>query len=165
MADCCTNHDSTINKPQEQINCPQCEAKGKKVDIITLKSLLVPNAMKHLDSSGNYNFCSNANCSVVYFNGTNAFTKDKLTVRVFQKETSHPIPVCYCFGITKEQISEEMKRTGNSGAFDEVTQYVKDKKCACEIRNPQGSCCLGNIKKVANEAFNQRQKSAPQERL
>jgi hypothetical protein len=30
----------------------------------------------------------------------------------------------------------------------DVTTGIKAGQCACEIRNPQGSCCLGNVRKV-----------------
>jgi hypothetical protein len=31
---------------------------------------------------------------------------------------------------------------------ERVTAGVQADQCACDIRNPQGSCCLGNVRAV-----------------
>ncbi len=105
--------------------------------------------MTRLEPSANYQFCRTADCPVVYFNGAQTFTTDEVTVRVFQKDNTDALPVCYCFGFTRERIADELNRTRKSTAVQQVTRYVQDGKCACEIRNPQGSCCLGNLRQVA----------------
>ena len=156
MSDCCTVQHVKLNEPREPGICPLCEKRGKSVDIITLKSLLTPEAMRRLEPSTDYHFCRVADCLVVYFNDTGFFTKGELTVGVYQKETSDPLLVCYCFGFTRERIFSEVARTGKSTAPQEITQYVKDGKCACELRNPQGSCCLGNIGQVVKQALQQK---------
>jgi hypothetical protein len=156
MSDCCTLQSVKPNETQKPGNCPICAKRGKSVDIVTLKSLLVPQAMKRLEPFAAYSFCRTANCSVVYFNAGALFTKDELAVRVYQKEKSDSTPVCYCFGFTREKLFNEVARTGKSTAVEEITQYVKDSKCACELRNPQGDCCLGNVSQVAKQALQEK---------
>lgn len=147
MSDCC----STSNKESHTSKCPQCDKNGKSVDIITLKSLLTPEAMRRLDSSINYQFCRSSECPIVYFNSSSSFTKNDLTVDVFQKTTGNNTPACYCFGFDKQAIIDDVRKSGRSTIQEDIKQYVKDKKCACEIRNPQGSCCLGNIGAVIKD--------------
>jgi hypothetical protein len=38
-----------------------------------------------------------------------------------------------------------MVEKGSSTAADRITALVKADRCACEVRNPQGTCCLGNV--------------------
>ena len=92
-------------------------------------------------------FCRTADCDVVYFRFNEAlFRKDDLTVRVHQKEPDDPtVPVCYCFGWTPEKILAEIETTGKSAAFEKITAEVKADNCYCDVANPRGSCCLGNV--------------------
>jgi hypothetical protein len=30
----------------------------------------------------------------------------------------------------------------------QVSQFIKEKLCACELRNPAGACCLGEINRA-----------------
>jgi hypothetical protein len=32
-----------------------------------------------------------------------------------------------------------------------IRQNIKENRCGCEVNNPQGSCCLGNITEYINE--------------
>jgi len=150
MSDCCST-ENTKEKNQVTV-CPNCKNKGKAVELMTIKSLLVQDAMKRLIPSPNYYFCRTFDCPIVYFNDSISFIKDELIVPVFQKENSNSTPVCYCFGFNKENIIDDVAKNGKSTIREEVTQYVKDNKCGCEFRNPQGDCCLGNIGQVAKQA-------------
>lgn len=133
-------------------NCARCGRKGRRVQRITLQSLLEVDLRMIRDVP--YWFCGTPDCPVVYFSedGKQTFTKDQVRVPVFQKETQDPIPVCYCFDFSTADIREEIERTGASTAADQISQGVKDGYCACEITNPQGSCCLGNVRQVEKES-------------
>lgn len=104
--------------------------------------------MRH--SAPEHRFCPTPDCSVVYFGGDEVFLREDLTVPVFQKEPPGERTVCYCFGITETAIRRELDATGLSSAADRVTALVKAGRCACEVKNPQGSCCLGNLIGVTN---------------
>ena len=56
--------------------------------------------------------------------------------------------VCYCFQHTTQNIVVDFQKHGESTIEKDVRQKVKDKLCSCETKNPKGSCCLGDIRKV-----------------
>ncbi len=139
MGDCCI---TTTSAPDTR--CPGCDAKSRPVDRITLKALLRPEALARM-SPGAYRFCGTPECSIVYFRPDSTFERGDLAVPVFQKERPGTRTVCYCLAITEEDIARELTERGRSSATERVTQLVKDERCACEVRNPQGTCCLGNV--------------------
>jgi hypothetical protein len=42
-------------------------------------------------------------------------------------------------------IEEEIRAKGTTDIPERIKAEVKAKNCYCEITNPQGACCLGNI--------------------
>ncbi len=129
--------------------CPTCGQKGKKVGTLTLKAMLEVSLLAVRDVS--YLFCRTAECPVVYFSadGTQSFTKEQIRVPVYQKEPhDESVLVCYCFYHSLATIRDELLRTGASTATEEIAQGIKAGQCACEMRNPQGSCCLGNVQAI-----------------
>ena len=54
--------------------------------------------------------------------------------------------VCYCFRHTPGSIRAELVETGQRTVVETVTEGTQGGQCACDIRNPQGSCCLGNVR-------------------
>jgi hypothetical protein len=93
-----------------------------------------------------YRFCSDPQCSVVYFgeDGT-VFTTSDVRERVSQKEPPGRRTVCYCFGENEAEIAAEIERRGYSDAVERVRTHIAAGRCACEIRNPRGACCLGDV--------------------
>lgn len=141
MADCCEVKARSEEGPER---CPRCDQSGRKIEPITVKALLRPAALETLSGSG-HRFCPTSSCPIVYFADGEAFTSADIAVPVFQKERADPRTVCYCFQITEADLRREMEDTGASTASSRVTAHVKAGRCACEIKNPQGSCCLGNL--------------------
>jgi len=151
MEDCCEIHPPKTIGPAK---CPKCEALGRPVGRITLGALLKPERRSQIPKQEKFSFCRTPNCDVVYFRqGEVLFRKKDLSVRVGLKEPSDPtVPVCYCFDWTPEKIRAEIEETGRSTALEQVKELMKADKCFCEVTNPQGSCCLGNISKSVKEA-------------
>lgn len=148
MEHCCTV------KPAEAVTptrCPECGRPGRLVDRITVKAMLRPKALMRL-AAPEHRFCPTPECAVVYFGFTEIFAREEIVVPVFQKEPEGDRAVCYCFGFGESDIRREVAETGRSTAGDRVTALVKAERCACEVKNPQGSCCLGNIAAVMAEA-------------
>ena len=111
----------------------------------TLKQMVQPQHLE-LASKPGFLFCRTADCDVVYFHPDgDCLRKPDVRVRVGLKETEDPVPVCYCFGFTEAMAVEEIRATGKCSIPRRITAEVKAGNCACEIRNPQGSCCLGNV--------------------
>ena len=93
-----------------------------------------------------FQFCRSADCDVVYFHpNSERLTKADVRVRVGLKEAQDPVSICYCFGFTEAMVVEEIRDTGKCTIPQRITAEVKAGNCACETRNPQGSCCLGNV--------------------
>lgn len=152
MEDCCVIGNEQ-SRPAQPGSCPESGHRGRQVQRITLQSLLDTD-LRGLRDDLSYFFCPASDCEVVYFteDGNQAYAKDWLQVPVFQKEPWDGVPVCYCFRFTPRDIWAEIARTGRSTVPAQITQGVRDGKCACEITNPQGSCCLGNVQRVVQAA-------------
>ncbi len=145
MSDCCSVNAKTGMAPAV-LACPVNGTRSRQVDILTVKSLVRQLPLGMPDTP--YYFCDSSNCEVVYF-GLNAdaprFRREDLLVRVGAKEAAEPIPVCYCFGFTRKDIEDEIAKTGHSTVADRITAEVRAGNCACEVKNPSGKCCLGDV--------------------
>ncbi|AFZ54637.1 putative iron-sulfur cluster-binding metallochaperone [Cyanobacterium aponinum] len=127
-------------------NCFVCQQKGKPVKIVTLQNLLKTEVLAKLNTTLNYFFCGEENCPIVYFNQQGQiFIIEELKVPVYQKDKSKNIPVCYCFNWTRESIYQKIKETQQNDVENSIKAKMKAQLCACEIKNPQGSCCLTNV--------------------
>ena len=140
MESCCTLKPDSQPTPT---HCPECRRPGRDVGRITLKALLLPQALKRL-SAPEHRFCSTPECPVVYFGHGEVLVREDLSVPVFQKEPAGARTVCYCFAITERDIRRELAESGRSTVSERVTELVKAERCACEVKNTQGSCCLGS---------------------
>ncbi|MCR4319040.1 MAG: hypothetical protein NUV74_01715 [Candidatus Brocadiaceae bacterium] len=128
--------------------CNTCGKTGKPVKRETLEHLLKEDRVS-LVRDTKYYFCQTPHCDVVYFSrNSDTFYKADLKVRVGLKETEEPIAVCYCFGYTTKMIKEDFLKNGHSTIQKEITNNVKQGICRCEVTNPQGTCCLGNVVQV-----------------
>ena len=106
-----------------------------------------------------FRFCRTATCKVVYFHSVgDRLEKKDVRVRVGLKEIEDPVPVCYCFGFTEAMVREEIRETGRCTIPERITAEIKAGRCACEIRNPQGSCCLGNVNAAVKRLLVSRSK-------
>jgi hypothetical protein len=119
----------------------------------TLEHLLKPDVRAAIVDAAYY-FCETPTCDIVYFSDRplHFFGREDLTVRVGIKESEPPIPVCYCFGFTEQDIVEDVARDAGGRIVQEITARVKAGLCACEITNPSGRCCLGNVRRVMRKA-------------
>ena len=91
-------------------------------------------------ASASYLFCRTANCEAVYFSEQAVFTKPDLKVRVGLKETADPIPLCYCFDYSGEDIRRDIEATGKTLVLEEIRAEVQGVFCACEVKNPSRPC-------------------------
>lgn len=140
--DCC--HPKTISGRR---TCPTDGTKGKPVESITLKSLLKPSALETLESDSTYHFCESSDCSVVYFNEQGrTFQTEQIKVPIFQKHHQGDVPVCYCFHWTRQRIIDFAASRNPEEIIQVITTHVQAHRCGCEVNNPQGQCCLGNVR-------------------
>lgn len=148
--DCC----GVKIKQEPAPNCPRCNKRGKPVSLVTIKSLLVSESARNV-GSGPYYFCPTFSCPVVYFtkNDEQIFETSDLTVRVAHKDHSATTPICYCFHHTRKSIEDEIESTGKSTVIARITAEVQAGRCECETKNPQGTCCMGNVSRVVKDVM------------
>jgi hypothetical protein len=140
MNDCCA---ATPGIPVGR--CPACGAQGRPVARQTVKALLRPAALVRLETAP-HRFCAGQTCDVVYFDDEGrTFLTAEVEVAVWQKAPAGDRPLCYCFGETEATIRRELATTGRSTAVERVRAHIASGRCACEIRNPNGACCLGDL--------------------
>lgn len=126
-------------------SCPESRSAGRPVGLRTLQALLTDVALPRLSGS-DYAFCSDAGCDVVYFDGEGSrFTTEDLRVPVWQKCAFGDRLICYCFGESEASICGELESTDTSAAVDRIRAHITAGRCACEIKNPRGACCLGDV--------------------
>jgi hypothetical protein len=133
--------------------CPRCGQRGRLVAPLTLRSILRPDRAGEVDDLVAYGFCPNRSCDALYFDaGEWIATKRDARVRVGIKETTDPLPLCYCFGFARADVRHEVATTGACAIPDRITAEVRAGRCACEVKNPSGSCCLGEVRRAVKEA-------------
>jgi len=154
---CCSTWPES--KDLKALTCPVDGKKGQSVDAETLRHLVKKERVQEIKDAGYY-FCKALDCNTVYYHPESGQTFEKLdlTVRVGLKETEDPVWVCYCFDISKKMIAEEIESTGQSTSGNRIRQEVADKNCECEIKNPSGRCCLGEVLSAEKEAQKDLQK-------
>ena len=128
--------------------CPQSGAKGLAVDLLTVKALLCESALRAV-GEGPYRFCADPTCAVVYFDDEgHVFNTADLRVPVWQKQPAGAGRICYCFDENEASMAREFAETGRCDAPQRVRDHIAAGRCACEVRNPRGACCLGDVMKA-----------------
>lgn len=137
----------SVGKP----SCPHCGRASRPVSTLTLKHQVKSQFLPGVNAGG-FHFCPTLGCPVVYFSAGGAIlTTGDVRRPVTQKDPAQA-PVCYCFGFTPAMIRDELAATGKSTVIERIAAEMKADFCACEIRNPQGACCLGNVKAAVKAA-------------
>src|SRR5579859_1206673 len=152
MSDCCATEPAALTHAVAK--CLECGEAGQPVATITLKQMVRPQFLEAVGKPG-FRFCRSPDCDVVYFHPDGRqLRKGDLRVRVGVKETEDPVPLCYCFGFTRAMAVEEIQATGGCTIPARIAAEVRAGNCACEARNPQGSCCLGQVAAAIKRLLN-----------
>jgi len=133
-------------------NCPKSGSDSKKIQRRTMEHLVKPELVGNISDS-QYYYCADESCLTVYFSldGASTFTVEDLQVAVFDKDAGGEVNVCYCFDWTRGHLKDEIRESGVSAASKEVAEKVRAGVCECDIKNPKGVCCLGDINTVIRE--------------
>jgi hypothetical protein len=137
---------AALQEPRNK--CPVSNKPGKAVQIQTVKAQL--KVSLRLVRETEYFFCVDKDCPVVYFSadGVQTFTVDDLREPVYQKGPETPeVLVCYCFRHTVGSITKATTEQRQAILAD-IKEGTQADQCACDLRNPQGNCCLGNVSKL-----------------
>ena len=142
MNDCCNQSRPDASRRPA---CPACSVPAAVVEAQTVKALLIEVALARFEIDAYY-FCAAPGCDVVYFGlGGGRFSRSDLRVPVWQKESAGARTICYCFGENEAAIRHELESQGVSHAVVRVREHIAARRCACDIRNPRGTCCLGDL--------------------
>jgi hypothetical protein len=143
MSDCCCAKSEPASSNTTE--CPVSGTKGVTVELQTVKAVLTNAALRRVTAAA-HRFCADPECDIVYFadDGTTS-SKTDIRVPVWQKEPAGARMVCYCFGENERDIRAEIAINGKSDALERVKAHIKARRCACELRNPRGTCCLGDV--------------------
>ena len=110
-----------------------------------MKALITEQALQRL-SVTDYRFCVDEDCAAIYYDSTGqTFTTADIRVPVWQKHRFGNRMVCYCFGENEGGIRAEINQRGKSDAVERVRNHIHAGRCACEVRNLRGTCCLGDV--------------------
>ncbi len=124
--------------------CPASGFEGKPVDWTTVAALTVG----PVPPKQEFRLCRDAECEIVYFGSAGTvLAADDLNVQAGFKSGSDGL-VCYCFAHRKADIARQLRESGATDIFDSITREVQAGNCACEVRNPSGKCCLGEVQET-----------------
>lgn len=127
--------------------CPHCAHAGLSLDTVTVKALLARSLAEVTATA--YRFCPTPTCPVVYFavDSDQTFGIPDVREEVYQKAPDDPtVFVCYCFRYTQDQLATAAQQGAGQTIIAAITAGIKAGACACDLRNPQGACCLGNVR-------------------
>ena len=135
MSDCCSKTNTGKTFPKKQ-SCPINQQDYIRVPVKTILHHIKESWNCNLKDQGYY-FCTDPGCDVVYFgeDGTQ-ITTSSLRTRVGIKVKKTNAVICYCFGVSREDINN------NDNIKDFVIKQTKIGNCSCETSNPSGRCCL-----------------------
>ncbi len=132
--------------------CPRCGAVGRPVADQTILAILKPGRADGLRAVER-RFCKTPDCPVLYYGADGRLVeKDASSVRVGVKENDDPVPLCYCFGFSREDVRRQVADRADSDIPARIAAEIKAGRCACEVKNPSGACCLGEVNKAVKEA-------------
>lgn len=135
-------------------SCPRCHHKGKTVKPITLHSLLTEDSQSRVTDLDGFRFCATIGCEVAYYRSSDdvLFKVSDVRVPIGQKQTDPSRTLCYCFNHKASEIESDVVAKGTSSVLDEIVAKCNQGLDRCPQTNPQGSCCLGNVKVAVIEA-------------
>lgn len=134
----------------QPLACIKCSHHSKPVARRTVLLTVKPEFLEEA-LIGTYRFCEARECPIVYFEeqGARTFKVDDLRITVGVKSSADLIPLCYCFGFDESHLRKEISQTGTTTIPERISHLIREGLCACDVRNPSGKCCLGEVNRAA----------------
>jgi len=124
--------------------CPGSGTEGTAVEWTTVAALIRGPVPPRQD----LRLCRDRDCEVVYYGTAGArITVDELTVRPGFKAGGDGL-LCYCFLHREADVARQLEASGETDVLESIQAEVRDGQCACEVRNPSGKCCLGEVQRT-----------------
>ena len=141
MSDCCTGTDD------DGKSCPRCSVAGSVVGAAPVR------AHRPIVETGSWRYCPNLLCDAVFYDATDVVDDHEVIAQVGCKAHDKPIPVCFCFAHTLDDIRNDVAtHNGASAIKTAVKAAVAEGLCACEHLNPSGDCCLPAVHRGVTDA-------------
>ncbi len=158
MSSCCSGEscEPSGTRTSAEAACPRCGHVGRVVADRTMRAILKPG---HADAllGVERRFCKTPECEVLYYGADGRLVeKGAAAVRVGVKESQEPVPLCYCFGFSRADVRRQVADRGESDMPARISAEVRAGRCSCEVKNPSGTCCLGEVNKAVKEAQEDR---------
>jgi hypothetical protein len=61
---------------------------------------------------------------------------------------------CFCFDFTIEDIKSDLDAHGCTDIPKQIANLCRQKLNQCSIKNPKGSCCLGDVNRIIKKLEN-----------
>lgn len=118
--------------------CPVCNGIGQKVRKVTVEHQVQPG----VEIGGEPFFlCRTADCEVAYYTQDSSMTinQDQLVNKIWFKNVSSPIPICYCANVTEEEILHHVAVTQCCSTLEDIKRHTgANTGCQCLTKNPAG---------------------------
>lgn len=116
--------------------CPVCREPGKKVNPETIRNMLKDDRPGSILED--YCLCLSKYCDVVYF-GQKVFYKGDVKAKVWFKENDPSVPICYCVGVTEEDIIKHIAVRGCCRNIKDIQEHTgANTGKECLVKNPAG---------------------------
>ena len=135
-----------VREPDDtgQRHCPRCGSLGIAVQAPTLVSFLNEEARANLAETAFY--CPFAKCEVAYFDDFERIAKvDALLKPAYPKDPE--APVCGCFGLTLEDIEQDVDEGGVS-RVRALLAKSQSPEARCATMSPTGQCCMPEVQRI-----------------
>lgn len=118
--------------------CPICNGIGQKVRTITVEHQVQPG----IDVERKQFFlCRTPDCKVAYYSedGKITINQDQLINKIWFKDVSHPVPVCYCANVSEEEILHHVAVVQCCSTLDDIKRHTgANTGDQCLTKNPAG---------------------------
>lgn len=141
-------------EPFDPKRCPHSGGAGRAVEWSTLAA----HSTLALPQRQQVALCLDPDCDVVYFGDRDLELRLDEVHTVPGFKTGQDGLVCYCFLHRDSEIEREVRTTGRSAIAESIRNQIVNKSCACEVRNPSGRCCLGEVEAVIERARKESQR-------
>lgn len=140
--ECCSTEETPSRDGR---SCPVCGEVGRRVQTVTLDALVRDDVPRNDEV---YRFCGVSGCEAAWFGEQtgHVIPVRASRVRIGQKESSFDRPLCYCFGYRHSDLVEDLGAHGRSTIPATIAERCRRGEHRCAETNPQGSCCLGNVR-------------------
>jgi len=131
--------------------CPVSQTSGQPVGWTTVAAL----SLGAIPPRQEVWLCMDPACDAVYFGdrGLQLLSAQLRAVPAF-KIGSEGV-ACHCFQHSQRTIEQEVRALGSSPTVDAIRARVRNRDCACEVRNPTGKCCLRDIQQLVDRTNEQ----------